>query len=143
MSAHAGDVSPREAWDMMRDAPDAQLVDVRTRAEWTFVGVPDVSELGREPIALEWQVFPGMQIDGAFAERLEAELEARGAGTDAPLLFLCRSGARSAAAASLMTARGRTRAHNVEGGFEGHHDEEGHRGTRDGWKADGLPWRQS
>ena len=140
--AHAGDVSPREAWDLLKNEPEAQLIDVRTRPEWTFVGVADTSEAGREPIGLEWQVYPHMGVDGEFAAKLEDELQRRGADKNAPLLFLCRSGARSAAAASLMTQRGWTRAHNIEGGFEGGHDADGHRGTREGWKADGLPWRQ-
>ena len=139
---HAGDVSPTEAMELMRAEPAAQIVDVRTRPEWTFVGTADTSEAGREPIGLEWQVYPHMGVDPDFAEKLEAELERRGADKDAPLLFLCRSGARSAAAAITMTARGWTRAHNIAGGFEGGHDAEGHRGARDGWKAEGLPWRQ-
>ena len=142
MSDHAGDVSPSEAMAMMRERGDAQLVDVRTAPEWTFVGVADTSETGRDPIMLEWQGYPHMQVDARFAERLEAELSRRGAGKDAPLLFLCRSGARSAAAARLMTARGHSAAYNVESGFEGGHDEQGHRGGVSGWKADGLPWRQ-
>ena len=139
---HAGDVSPAEAWQRLRDDPDAQIIDVRSRPEWAFVGVPDTSEAGRDPILLEWQVYPSMGIDGQFAEKLETELERRGAAKDAPLLFLCRSGARSSAAASLMTARGWQSAHNIENGFEGPPDANGHRGTTSGWKADGLPWRQ-
>ena len=139
---HAGDKSPSEAMAILRERDDAQLIDVRTRPEWMFVGTADTSETARDPIMLEWQRYPHMDVDPAFADRLEAELEARGAGKDAPLLFLCRSGARSAAAASLMTERGYTAAHNVAGGFEGNPDANGHRGKRDGWKADGLPWRQ-
>ena len=139
---YAGDVTPGEAWAMLREVPDAQIIDVRTRPEWTFVGVPDTSELGREVIPLEWQVFPTMGVDPDFAAKLEAELDRRGADKDAPLLFLCRSGVRSAAAANLMTQRGYTRALNISGGFEGGHDEHGHRGTREGWKAEGLAWRQ-
>ena len=139
---HAGDVSPTEAMNGMRQREDAQLIDVRTRPEWTFVGIADTGDAGRDPILLEWQRYPHMDVDAAFAERLEAELAARGACKDAPLYFLCRSGARSASAASLMTERGFTAAHNVAGGFEGGHDADGHRGTREGWKAEGLPWRQ-
>ena len=143
MSAgHAGDMSPTEAMEAMREHSDAQLIDVRTRPEWMFVGMADTGALGRDPIPLEWQRYPHMDVDPEFGERLEAELERRGAGKDAPLLFLCRSGARSAAAASMMTARGYTRAHNIAGGFEGNPDANGHRGTREGWKAEGLPWKQ-
>ena len=140
---HAGDVSPRQAWDTLQANEHAQLIDVRTRPEWSFVGLPDLSGTGREPILLEWQLYPSMGIDGTFAEKLEAELEKRGVPDDAPLLFLCRSGVRSANAAALMTSRGRAEAYNIEGGFEGPHDENRHRGTREGWKAQKLPWRQS
>ena len=139
--SYAGNVSPREAWDAVRNHPDAQIVDVRTRPEWTFVGMPDLREAGRDPIALEWQVYPTMQVDPEFAAKLDGELERRGVPSDAPIYFLCRSGARSAAAASALTARGRT-AYNIAGGFEGATDADGHRGTVEGWKADGLPWRQ-
>ena len=139
--SYAGDVSARQAWDALRANPDAQLVDVRTRPEWTFVGVPDLSGTGREPIGLEWQVYPTMQMDPEFTTKLVAEFERRGVPADAPVYFLCRSGARSAAAATALTAEGRT-AYNIAGGFEGGHDAEGHRGTVEGWKADGLPWRQ-
>lgn len=139
---YAGDVSPRQAWETLRTHEHAQLVDVRSRPEWTFVGTPDLSQTGRDPILLEWQLYPSMGIDGSFAEKLEAELAKRGVPDDAPLLFLCRSGARSANAAALMTARGRGEAYNIEDGFEGPHDENGHRGARGGWKAQKLPWRQ-
>lgn len=140
--SHAGDVSPRDAWQTLLDNPEAQLIDVRTRPEWTFVGTPDMSRSGREPILLEWQIYPSMGIDGGFAEKLEAELDRRGSPRDAPLYFLCRSGARSASAAALMTARGWSAAFNIEDGFEGPPDEHGHRGRSGGWKADSLPWHQ-
>ena len=139
--SHAGDVSPRETWAALEADPNAQVVDVRTRPEWTFVGMPDLSGTGRDVIPLEWQVYPTMQVAPGFADTLEAELSRRGVPADAPVYFLCRSGVRSAAAASVLSARGRT-AYNIAGGFEGNPDDEGHRGTVEGWKADGLPWRQ-
>ena len=138
---HAGDLTPKEAWDLLADE-GAVLVDVRTRPEWMFVGTPDLSGVSGEPVLIEWQVFPAMGVAPDFGEALEAELSRRGAGKEVPLVFLCRSGVRSSAAASLMTQHGHSRAYNITGGFEGGHDAEGHRGTREGWKADGLPWRQ-
>ena len=139
--SYSGDVSPREAWDALQSNPDAQIVDVRTRPEWAFVGTPDLRGAGREIVPLEWQTYPSMQIDPGFADTLEAELARRGVPNDAPIYFLCRSGARSAAAASTLSARGRA-AFNIAGGFEGNPDAAGHRGTVEGWKAEGLPWRQ-
>ena len=131
-------VSAAEAWRVLDGDPGAMLIDVRTRPEWTFVGVPDLSELAREPAFIEWQRFPAMAENPDFA----AELEAAGAKPETPLLFMCRSGARSGAAARMMAARGYTRCHNIADGFEGDLDPSRHRGAAAGWKAAGLPWTQ-
>jgi rhodanese-related sulfurtransferase len=136
--AYAGDVSPREAWDLLATEANAVLVDVRTQPEWSFVGQPDLSALGKRVVPLSWQAYPGMQVDAAFADRLAAVVADRAA----PILFLCRSGARSRAAAIAMTGRGYGRCYNVAGGFEGALDAARHRGAVAGWKADGLPWVQ-
>src|SRR5260370_1540257 len=68
-----------------------------------------------------------------------------GAITDkgAPLLFICRSGARSAAAAKAMTAAGYSTCLNVAEGFEGPLDAQAKRGSAGGWKAAGLPLGQT
>ena len=73
----------------------AVLIDVRTRAEWNYVGLPDLDTLAKKPALLEWQVFPSMQPNPEFVAALSGALPDK----EAPLLFLCRSGARSAAAA--------------------------------------------
>jgi rhodanese-related sulfurtransferase len=136
--AYAGDVSPRDAWNLLATEADAVLVDVRTQPEWSFVGQPDLTPLGKRVMPLSWQVYPGMQVDPAFIDRLAGAVPDR----DAPILFLCRSGARSRAAAIAMTGRGYRRCYNIATGFEGAHDAERHRGRVAGWKADGLPWVQ-
>jgi rhodanese-related sulfurtransferase len=125
-------VSKAQAW------PKAQLVDVRTVAEWNFVGLPDISSLGRQVHCLEWQNFPSGERNPGFV--IEAS-QALGDKT-APVLLLCRSGARSRAAAIALTEAGFAQAFNIAGGFEGDMDGEGHRGTQSGWKAENLPWRQ-
>jgi rhodanese-related sulfurtransferase len=138
VSDYAGDVSAAEAWEKLNADPRAQLVDVRTMAEWNFVGLPDLSSLGRQVHCVEWQSFPtGAQNSGFLAE-------AAGVLPDktAPVLLLCRSGARSRAAAIALTRAGFEQAFNIAGGFEGDTDQEGHRGNRNGWKAARLPWRQ-
>jgi rhodanese-related sulfurtransferase len=142
-NSYAGDVTPAAAYDLLSSNPGAVLVDVRTRPEWSFVGVPDLQEVGKEPVLLEWQNYPSMQMDPQFPERLQALLAQMGAPADAPLLFLCRSGARSRAAAIALTGAGRANCFNIADGFEGPRDAEGHRGTVAGWKAAGLPWGQS
>ncbi len=135
---YAGDVSVREAWDMLEKEPGAVLVDVRTDPEWRYVGLPDLSELDKRTVCVNWQTYPDLELNPVFAE----DIEARGIGPDRTLLIMCRSGARSRDAAVALTARGYTHCYNVAGGFEGPHDEVRHRGVRDGWKAAGLPWRQ-
>ena len=142
-AGYAGDVSAREAWRLLEDASDALLLDVRTRAEWAYVGLPDISATGRPLLTVEWQGFPGGTPNPLFLAQAREELEAAGAGADAAILCLCRSGQRSAAAAAALTAAGFTRCFNVADGFEGPRDGEGRRGRVAGWKAAGLPWHQS
>ena len=139
MSDYAGDLSPQEAWKLLESEPSALLVDVRTRAEWTYVGIADLSSVSKKTAFVEWQSFP----DGQRNERFADEVNALGADRNAPVLFLCRSGARSAAAAKLMTQKGYTRCYNVSEGFEGDPDADRHRGRINGWKVRGLPWTQN
>lgn len=143
MDDYPGSVSVSEAYDLLGREHKAQLVDVRTQAEWAFVGVPDLSEHGRDAVLAEWQRYPTMDVVEDFVSRLERELHKRGVGKADPVLFLCRSGARSSAAVKAMTAAGWVGSRNIEGGFEGPLDQERHRGHVDGWKAAGLPWAQS
>lgn len=142
---YAGDISPRDAWALLSENPKAVLIDVRTTAEWAYVGVPVLSGSGgpmRKGLHQEWQTFPTMQVDPNFVAVLSQTLAQEGLGAEDPLLFLCRSGVRSLHAARAMTMKGYNRCWNIAGGFEGDPDHEGHRGTVNGWKADGLPWRQ-
>lgn len=137
---YAGDISAAEAWNRLQSDPRAQLIDVRTVAEWNFVGLPDLEDLGRRVHCVEWQSFPtGAQNPDFTAEAVQA---LAGTSKSDPVLLLCRSGARSRAAAIALTAAGFENAFNIAGGFEGDVDGEGHRGNANGWKAAGLPWRQ-
>lgn len=135
---YAGDLTPVEAWELLQRDPGAVLVDVRTEPEWMFVGIPDVSPLGKKLVAVSWNHWPG----GVRNERFLDELAAAGVPGEGPVLFICRSGARSAAAATAAAEAGITPAYNVAEGFEGDLDELSHRGGS-GWRAAGLPWRQS
>lgn len=128
---------------MLRHDAKAQLVDVRTLPEWNFVGLPDIESLGRRVHCIEWQAFPTMQPNPDFVADASDAIEAAGATHDTPILFICRSGARSRSAAIAMTRAGFTKSFNVAGGFEGDLDGERHRGQSNGWKAAGLPWKQS
>lgn len=133
--SYAGDITPQESWQLLNDNPDAVLVDVRTDAEWRFVGVPDLSSIGKDVVFIEWVDSAG-NPNPDFARELAAKVPA------GPVVFLCRSGNRSIPAAQTATDAGLTPAYNMVHGFEGGLDAAGHRGTT-GWKADGLPWAQS
>jgi rhodanese-related sulfurtransferase len=136
--SYAGDITPEQAWTLLRENADAVLVDCRTSAEWTFVGVPDLSELQRDTVFIEWNRTDGSRNTG-FVEDLQAAGVTPG---ERPVVFLCRSGNRSIGAAEAATEAGIAPSYNVLDGFEGNLDEQGHRGGT-GWKAVGLPWRQS
>lgn len=140
---YAGDASARDAWDALSQVADAVLIDVRSKAEWVFVGVPLLSSIGKKTILVEWNDFASGTVVPDFVGRLEAALAEHGVAGDAPLYFMCRSGARSRNAAIAATTAGHPDCFNVEHGFEGALDAESHRNTAGSWKAEGLPWAQS
>lgn len=131
-------VTVQETWEALKNDPAAALVDVRTDAEWTYVGLPDLSELGKPLHRIAWQVFPAMSVNDGFV----AALGEQGLTAGHKLYFLCRSGARSLAAAKAAKEAGYGACFNIADGFEGPLDPAGHRRTRAGWIAAGLPWKQ-
>jgi rhodanese-related sulfurtransferase len=135
---YAGDLSPRDAWAALELDPGAVLIDVRTKAEWSYVGLPDLAQLDKPVFKIEWQSWP----EGTRNQRFVDEVAAAGVKADQKVLLLCRSGVRSKAAAQLLTAQGWFHCYNISDGFEGPHDENEHRGHMAGWKHDGLPWTQ-
>ena len=135
---YAGDVDCKEAWNILERNAAAVLVDVRTVPEWEFVGLPDLSSIGKQTALVQWQIYRGPAPNPEFL----SELEAASIAKDATVLFLCRSGARSMSAAIAATAAGYSTCYNISGGFEGPPDGDGHRGLVDGWKACDLPWEQ-
>ncbi|BBZ20454.1 rhodanese-like domain-containing protein [Mycolicibacterium gadium] len=136
--SYAGDITPEEAWKLLVDDPEAVLVDCRTEAEWRFVGVADLSSLDRDVVYVEWNSSDGKHNDD-FVDDLKTAGVTPG---DRAVVFLCRSGNRSIGAAEAATAAGIAPSYNILDGFEGDLDDNKHRG-RTGWKAVGLPWRQS
>ena len=126
---YAGALLPAEAHELMQQG--AKLVDVRTDAELLYVGAVPGSD------AIEWNRFPDGTRNPAFLEEL-----ARTVKKEEPVMFLCRSGVRSHAAATAATQAGWTEAYNILEGFEGDKDAQGHRNTVGGWKFARLPWIQ-
>lgn len=135
---YEGDLTSAEAWRFLEEDPDALLIDVRTVAEWVYVGLPDLSQLGRTPICVQWTIFPQMQTNPDFIAHVQAE----GVTRDRPLLLICRSGQRSRDAAVALTNAGFGPCYNVSDGFEGDLDGNKRRGVKNGWKVAGLPWIQ-
>ena len=131
--SYFGAVTPLEAYTLLSANPKAHLIDVRTRAEWDYVGRVPGSTL------IEWNTYPAGTRNPAFLDELRAAVGDR----EAPLLFFCRSGQRSDGAAQAAAEAGYAMAFNVLEGFEGPKDSEGHRGTLSGWRKAGLPWVQS
>lgn len=128
---YAGALTPQEAWEVLQQAPGARLIDVRTKAEWDWVGrVPGAVEI-------EWQGYPGSQPNPHFIEQLKHDVP-----QESLVLFLCRSGARSSAAARAATEAGYASSYNVLEGFEGDKDTSNHRNSVNGWRKAGLPWVQ-
>ena len=121
------------------------LIDVRTQAEFDFVGFVDLSKIDAKMILLPWRTYPDMAIDGTFTEQLStsvAKIFSSSNPSTINLFFLCRSGVRSLEAAIAMSNVGYN-CYNIVGGFEGSINSFGHRGCVDGWKANNLPWRQN
>lgn len=127
---YAGALTPAEAYEVLQLAPGARLVDVRTRAEWDWVGrIPGAVEI-------EWNTYPGGQHNPDFLSQLKRQVD-----SESLVIFICRSGVRSHNAASLASEAGFTACYNVLEGFEGDIDAFGQRGKIGGWRRAGLPWR--
>src|SRR5215469_3110239 len=75
-------VSVAEAWARLKDDPRSVLVDVRTIAEWAYVGLPELGALDKRPVLVEWQGFPDERLNAAFVERVTEALKPLGADQD-------------------------------------------------------------
>lgn len=137
--AYAGDLGPRECWEILENDTKAVLIDVRTDAEFAYVGVPDLTSIGKDTKFVSWVLFPKNEANPQFIEQLAAVAPDR----DARILFLCRSGIRSRFAAAAVTKAGYRHCYNILEGFEGDRDSAGHRSSIGGWKMSRLPWVQA
>ncbi len=129
--SYKGVLLPIEALTLLQATPSAKLVDVRSKAEWDWVGrIPGAIEI-------EWQSYPGMQANSNFQTYFSGQID-----KEAFVMFICRTGGRSHQAAIAISELGYSNCYNILEGFEGDRDAKGHRGTKEGWKAAGLPWIQ-
>jgi len=130
--SYAGAVTPHEAYELLRNAPGAKIVDVRTRAEIDWVGKVSGA------VEIEWLNYPGMKSNPNFIAALQQQVD-----KEALVMFLCRSGQRSSGAATAATQAGYGACYNILEGFEGDKDSGNQRGKMNGWRFSGLPWEQS
>lgn len=128
---YKGALTPKEAYAVLQLAPGAKIVDVRTHAEWDWVGhVTDAVEI-------EWMRYPELDINPNFVAQLSRQVD-----KEALVMFICRSGQRSNYAATAATEAGYSDCYNVLEGFEGDRDANDQRGKLGGWRLAGLPWYQ-
>lgn len=129
---YQGALTPTEAYEVLKQAPGARLVDVRTRAELDWVGrIPGASEV-------EWLHYPGGARNENFLAQLRQQID-----PEVLVMFICRSGVRSDHAARAATVAGYPNCYNILEGFEGDRDANGQRNRIGGWRHAGLPWQQS
>jgi rhodanese-related sulfurtransferase len=125
---------PKEAYEFLQKTPQALLVDCRSEMEYLFVGHPAGA------LHVSWNDGPDWEINPHFVGQVK-----KVAGTNhahRPIVLICRSGNRSAEAGAALEEAGFTDVYNVLHGFEGDLDEHHHRGSRNGWRYDSLPWEQ-
>jgi rhodanese-related sulfurtransferase len=140
MSTELHEISPKTAWEMLKQDPRAVLVDVRSSMEYLFVGHP------KGAVHVPWIDEPDWDINPHFDTDVR-KLMLGGLSCDkeegcAPLILICRSGKRSREAGELLVEKGLKNVYNIDEGFEGELDDEHHRSTVGGWRFHGLPWEQ-
>ena len=129
-------ITSNEAWSLLKDDPETVLLDVRSMVEWAYVGIPDLASINKDVVTIELSKMTG-QPNAAFSKQLEQAIP-----KDKKLLVICRAGVRSHAACQAAEQLGYTDVYNIEDGFDGALDENGHRKSISGWCASGLPWSQ-
>ncbi len=131
------DLLPNDAWNLLIKVKNSRLIDVRTHLEWVYVGFPDLSSINKDILKLEWVYYPSGNYNTNFLKILENQFK-----KDTTLIFICKSGHRSALAAQAASKIGFKSVFNLKEGFEGDLNAS-YRGISNGWKARGLPWMQT
>lgn len=139
-----------EVHDIVKQHADEVIfIDVRSLAEIEFVGWTPMVDAVIPYMTNdfdEWNEKNNRHlkvINGDFSIAFEDLIAINGLSKDTPIIFMCRSGARSSKAASLATKLGYKNAYTMVDGFEGDKAKEGsEKGHRvvNGWKNNGGPW---
>jgi len=127
-----------ECFKKLLEISNSYLIDVRTKPEWEFIGVPDLSSINKKTIFISWHVYPEMKINSLFENQL---IKLNIKKTD-KLFLICRSGSRSFQAAKFLSSFGYHHCFNITDGFEGEKNNLNQRSTINGWKYNNLPWKQ-
>jgi len=138
-------LSPKEAYGMVKKEK-VLFVDVRTREEVNFLGMPTIADanipyMEMDPMYVwndkknSYKLVPNSDFVTLMGDRVKA----KGLDKHSPIILMCRSGDRSALAANLLAKDGYTRVYSIVTGFEGNMSQKGRRSV-DGWKNAGLPW---
>ena len=67
---YSGALLPQEAFELWQTLPGTQLVDVRTRAEWDWVGRIPAS------VEIEWLSYPDNRPNSGFVQQLQQRVDA-------------------------------------------------------------------
>ena len=129
---------PKMAVERLQDNPQALFVDVRSKAEYKYVGFPENSILIPWIDEPDWEPNPEV-----FSDLVMQELDGRENLLNTEIILICRSGFRSNEALKCLENKRFTQVSHVASGFEGDLDENDHRGNLNGWRHDGMPWSQS
>lgn len=143
-------LTAKDAYKLKSENSDVIFVDVRTRAEVSFIGMPQISDANIPYMtAEEWENWNDkkknfkLQLNSEFLLSMEELVKAKGGSKESKIIIMCRSGSRSAKAANLLSKSGYTGVYTVVDGLEGDKAKSGEsKGQRvvNGWKNSGLPW---
>ena len=138
IDSNAQNITSVKCFDKLSEIFNSYLIDVRTKPEWEFIGIPDLSSLNKKTIFISWHVYPEMKINSLFENQVfESNIE-----KNDKLFLICRSGTRSFHAAKFLVSCGYNYCFNVADGFEGNKNALSQRSTSNGWKYNNLPWKQ-
>ena len=141
----------REAYELkQRLGEKALFVDIRTRAEISYLGMPSVADAHipafEHPPNAAWDDKSNrfkMEANADFEPELARRLAARQLSKSDVVILICRSGDRTTLAVNFLAEQGYSKVYSVIDGFEGDAVAEGPQaGQRvlNGWKNAGLPW---
>ncbi len=130
--------SSLDCFRMLSINQNSHLIDVRTKPEWDYVGIPDLSSIKKQVLCISWKIYPEMRVNKNF----EKQIIKSNIKKNNNLYFICRSGKRSYDATKFLISKGYTNCFNVYDGFEGKLNQHHKRTSIDGWKFHNLPWKQ-